>query len=143
MRRDRIVPMRTCYKCGVARPLDMFYIALEERRAAKDGRSSWRMHCRHCQREKNNARKLDRKAYTDALKVAAGCVDCGLVLPDNPEVYDFDHIRGGKVLGVAERLMSGTWDDFLAEIARCEVVCSNCHRIRTRNRPSTTFGKSR
>lgn len=58
------------------------------------------------------------------------CLDCDGVFP--PEVMDFDHrdseqkcfniSRGRKHVGQA-RLQ--------AEIAKCDLVCSNCHRIRT------------
>ena len=34
------------------------------------------------------------------------------------------------------------YEELLAEITKCEVVCANCHRIRTRRRPAATFGKS-
>jgi hypothetical protein len=45
---------------------------------------------------------------------------------------DFDHVRGEKV-GILSRLSGGrmAWSKVLNEIAKCEVVCSNCHRIRT------------
>ena len=45
---------------------------------------------------------------------------------------DFDHLRDKKFnisnsMGMPEAAL-------LAEIAKCEVVCSNCHRIRTEKR---------
>jgi len=56
------------------------------------------------------------------------CSDCGQVFP--PFVMDFDHVAGKT--GEVGRLVSthGT-DRLLAEIERCEVVCANCHSMRT------------
>ena len=48
---------------------------------------------------------------------------------------DFDRVRGGKIKNIAV-LFSAAYklDLIIEEIAKCEVVCSNCHRIRTKNR---------
>jgi hypothetical protein len=46
-----------------------------------------------------------------------------------------DHVRGEKVGNVAKLIGHYCgWDDLLDEIAKCEVVCSNCHRERTHQR---------
>jgi hypothetical protein len=43
---------------------------------------------------------------------------------------DFDHVGEDKLMNIAK--MAGlSWARIEAEIAKCEVVCSNCHRIRT------------
>ena len=56
------------------------------------------------------------------------CIDCGHQFP--PECMDFDHVRGKKLYKISD---IGSLADvkFYAEVAKCEVVCSNCHRIRT------------
>lgn len=120
----------------------MFYVEMEARRSAKVGRPIvW--HCRECQREKNNARRADRQAYSDRVKVDRGCADCGIKRPE-PEVYDFDHLPGAeKIANVSTLLTKGSWDQFTAEIEKCEVVCANCHRVRTRNRDADTYGRTR
>ena len=48
---------------------------------------------------------------------------------------DFDHARGEKSLNVS-RLRNGrlAWSRLLAELDKCDVVCANCHRVRTRLR---------
>ena len=46
---------------------------------------------------------------------------------------DFDHI-GSKRLEVSRLLYVSGTAALLAEIAKCEVVCANCHRIRTKRR---------
>jgi lysyl-tRNA synthetase class I len=47
---------------------------------------------------------------------------------------DFDHVRGRKHKNVSELIDSLSKKKIDEEIAKCEVVCSNCHRIRTHNR---------
>lgn len=58
------------------------------------------------------------------------CTDCGVQY--NPWVMDFDHVRGVKRYNL-NRLTknSASWETIKKEIAKCEVVCSNCHRERT------------
>ena len=71
------------------------------------------------------------KAVLDAHK-AKPCMDCDGKFP--PECMDFDHRPGEKKLfsvGVFKRIASKKLE---AEIAKCDLVCSNCHRIRTTTR---------
>jgi hypothetical protein len=44
---------------------------------------------------------------------------------------DFDHVKGEKAERVGYIAMSRSTEALLAEIAKCEVVCAVCHRIRT------------
>jgi len=59
------------------------------------------------------------------------CADCKQEYP--PEAMDFDHVpgRGGKLGSVASRV---TLRAVLAEARKCDVVCANCHRVRTMRR---------
>jgi 5-methylcytosine-specific restriction endonuclease McrA len=73
--------------------------------------------------------KLRASEYLRGLKESTPCVDCGKQYPYY--VMDFDHLRD-KEYQVS--LMVGQGYDIPAiqkEIAKCEIVCSNCHRIRT------------
>lgn len=60
------------------------------------------------------------------------CVDCG-----NTDIrcLDFDHVRGTKDANISKLLShSVEWEVIEAEIAKCEVRCANCHRIKTLER---------
>jgi hypothetical protein len=60
------------------------------------------------------------------------CKDCGNT---NRIVLEFDHIIGNKEHNISKMCNSTfTWETVLAEIEKCEVVCANCHRIRTAKR---------
>jgi hypothetical protein len=65
------------------------------------------------------------------------CADCGINYPWY--VMDFDHVRGEKKFGIAQMIQHQGIATIQQEIAKCDVVCSNCHRIRTYNR--TGIGK--
>ena len=62
---------------------------------------------------------------------ARPCTDCGIEYPYY--VMDFDH-RGGKSFNIATAGYKIGRKKLLAEIAKCDVVCSNCHRERTHAR---------
>ena len=60
------------------------------------------------------------------------CADCG---ERDPMVLEFDHLdEHEKVFDVGHALPFRAWSSILAEIAKCDVVCANCHRRRTARR---------
>lgn len=78
--------------------------------------------------------KLALKAEVEALRDNP-CMDCGGSFP--VECMDFDHVRGEKVDDVVRLVHSSTREAVMAEIEKCELVCANCHRIRTKQRRTT------
>lgn len=91
--------------------------------------------CRHCRKGDSLDRIRSRREYADAAKVAAGCMDCppGATWP--AIALDFDHRPGLPKVGTVSALITkGSWDSFVAEIEKCDVVCANHHRIRTNER---------
>jgi|ERR671936_2466372 hypothetical protein len=80
----------------------------------------------------NRRRRELGKDYVDDLK-RVPCADCGVKYP--PYVMDFDHVRGEKQVNLSRLRNSRlAWPKLVAEIEKCEVVCANCHRMRTRLR---------
>jgi len=60
------------------------------------------------------------------------CMDCGGSFPT--ECMDFDHRPGTqKLFGIATA-WSVPLPRLLEEINKCDLVCANCHRIRTYQR---------
>ena len=70
-------------------------------------------------------------AFVSQLK-AQPCADCGGTFP--PECMDFDHRPGVMKVDRVGHMHTRTLDKVLAEIAKCDLVCANCHRIRTKTR---------
>lgn len=135
---------RICGRCKVDRPLDDFYIQAEARAAVRRGKKT-KMPCRHCQRAYAQMKRAPKQAYVDKVKTASGCVDCGL-RPTVLQVLEFDHRQDEeKLFDVSDRMTSGSMESFIAEIAKCDIVCANCHRIRTvtKNQFGAAFGGSR
>lgn len=61
------------------------------------------------------------------------CFDCGEQYPYY--VMDFDHRPNEQKLYEPNKLANvSSIRRILAELAKCDVVCSNCHRIRTYER---------
>lgn len=100
--------------------------------------------CSNCHRVRTwkrkgeSRKKLDgeaekRKQFIENLKATSPCLDCGKHF--HPHAMDFDHVpeRGPKMFGMYHGHYQ-SWDDLHAEIAKCDVICSNCHRIRTKSR---------
>lgn len=73
--------------------------------------------------------ELQRRELIAAYKIAAGCIDCGYSL--HPAALDFDHRNPAEKSGNVGHLIFGNLDRLMAEIAKCDVRCANCHRIRS------------
>lgn len=73
------------------------------------------------------------RALIDALKDAP-CADCGVKYP--PYVMQFDHLSDKQFTLSRARGQSASVETILAEIAKCELVCANCHAERTHSRAS-------
>jgi hypothetical protein len=77
--------------------------------------------------------------YIQELKSKTLCMDCKINYPYY--VMDFDHVRGKKHKNVMELIPTLSKKKIDEEIAKCEIVCSNCHRIRTHQRKLKKTGK--
>lgn len=72
--------------------------------------------------------------FIEGYKKGHSCVDCGFSGADFPYVLDFDHLNAGT----SKKFNIGNWsrsvlsiEAIQMEIEKCELVCANCHRIRT------------
>jgi hypothetical protein len=75
-------------------------------------------------------RRYEFQDRNDAIKLARGCDDCGWA--KWARGLDWDHVRGVKVTTIAIMIANGRpWSEIEVEMAKCELVCANCHRIRT------------
>lgn len=91
------------------------------------------------QRRSRKRRSVRMAKHIRAIKDRP-CADCGNRYPYY--VMDFDHIRGDKKfsMGNIPRLITMATRKIEDEIAKCDVVCANCHRIRTHSRRSEHGG---
>lgn len=82
-------------------------------------------------RKRNAAESAKVRAIVDEIK-ASPCLDCGRCFP--PEAMDFDHL-GAKKSNVSHLIANSyCLETVMEEIAKCQLVCACCHRIRTKKR---------
>jgi hypothetical protein len=128
--------LRRCGRCGYDLPIECF-------NRLRDGRQWW---CRSCftayfrargdlHRNQSKAAKRVRQqrlqAYVLEYLGRHPCADCGAA---DPVVLEFDHV-GEKTAHVAALVSDAATKQAVdVEIARCDVVCVNCHRRRTAKR---------
>jgi len=78
------------------------------------------------------AAKVARQAHRDLIAElkSVPCADCGVQYP--PYVMQFDHVRGEKLFNIGTAVAQGrSVKTIMTEVAKCDVVCANCHAERT------------
>jgi hypothetical protein len=121
--------MKVCKDCRERLPLSAFYANGN----MPDGRLS---RCKRCVETRygpgRSLRAKRDRAYFQQIKLERGCVDCGYAV--SPVALDFDHRPGEtKVYRIA--CMAGMSRALIdVEVAKCDVRCANCHRIKTAER---------
>jgi hypothetical protein len=73
-------------------------------------------------------RRKEKAAFVRAMK-SIPCADCGGTF--DPVCMDFDHRDSSTKIAPVAHMVHFGFDALRAEIAKCDVVCSNCHRLRT------------
>jgi hypothetical protein len=136
---------KVCSGCGKERDAEKDF---SWKNKSRGKRQAW---CKYCQAEANKIHyQNNRQIYIDrtnnrSTRVNAEnkqliydylskhpCVDCGCT---DIRCLEFDHVRGNKSAGIAQMLHDAiSWATIEAEIAKCEVRCANCHRIKTLER---------
>ena len=117
--------MFQCVKCGVEQCLDSFY-------TDKSADRGHRNKCKSCCNQEVSERMDNMREFLRSYKMKHGCADCGY--NKHWVALDFDHLpEHDKRFNIAHRL-TAKMETMLEEIAKCEVVCANCHRIRTQGR---------
>lgn len=103
----------------------MAYKNIEDQRAASK-RHYYANKQQYLERKKIYKNKL--RALVRGIKESSPCVDCGIQYPYY--VMDFDHLENkeGMISYFAKTGRSGA---LKKELSKCEVVCANCHRIRS------------
>ena len=128
--------IKRCSKCGIDKPIDNFARKGTGRRS--DCKSCFAVYIsKYYQSHKDAFKKaaLKRNKITEAIgrailreAKAKPCMDCGVSYPYY--VMDLDHQRD-KIMNVSGFIRSKNIPALKLEIAKCEVVCANCHRERT------------
>jgi len=137
--------MKKCYKCRTEKLLSEFY----QRKKHRTG--EYYEKCKECMKDRgkkyyhqNHERQLtlallrkerykkERRNFILELKKDKPCIDCGNLYPSC--VMDFDHRAGEtKIRSISWMVLHDTsnMEKIKLEIAKCDLVCANCHRIRT------------
>jgi len=124
--------MKQCTKCKCEKELDEFY----KNSNRKDGVSSYCKCCQKAHKKIHYANNKERykecglraKKWFMDYKRELQCNRCGF---NHPAALDFHH-KDPKTKTFS---MSGVHmgkinkDKIMEEISKCEVLCSNCHRI--------------
>lgn len=80
-------------------------------------------------REYNRAYIKKLRDYIRKTKEGKPCVDCGVQYPHY--VMHYHHLRDKK-FGVGDFAKAGVGlQKIKEEIEKCDIICSNCHAIRT------------
>lgn len=69
-----------------------------------------------------------RRDFLNSYKLNAGCKICGYA--EHPAALQFNHVHGVKKFNISAD-PKRKLDDIMAEIAKCEVLCANCHSVHT------------
>lgn len=140
--------MKKCSKCGLRKKLKDFY-----RRKSGARIGEYYEKCSECYKNRgrryyhdNRERQLylakkrkqkymeERKKFLGKIK-SKPCFDCGKKYPT--WIMDFDHRDGREKIASISFLTFRklvNFDKIEKEIAKCDLVCANCHRDRTYKR---------
>jgi len=121
---------KRCFSCRRLLPIEVFSRMTYRDKPGVEFRNP---RCNECRNRFSLGTPL-AKRNVELVRAAKArpCADCGQTF--DPVVMDFDHVRGEKLFTMGAGVRCKSTEAVLAELAKCDVVCSNCHRLRTKER---------
>lgn len=97
---------------------------------------SWSKYCSPRCKNTSPTKYANTKAYRqkrremiNQIKLDSGCVRCGY--NEHPAALHFDHLDHTQKAFNVSQDPKRSWESIEAEIAKCDVLCANCHSVRT------------
>ena len=137
--------MKVCTTCRIEKD----NLEFNKNKAKKDGLNTI---CRDCSNKRSKLYYSDNREHHKAViqkrnkKIRGSvrgkileilnsnpCKDCGI---SDIRVLEFDHLpQYEKFKDISTLMRHGySWQKIKEEIDKCDIVCANCHKIRTYNR---------
>ena len=109
---------KICSKCGKNLPLTEYY---------SRGNGKLRSECKNCHKQYVKNKYQERKEIVNEIKADYKCAKCG---ENRFYTLDFHHIDPSIKDKSVARMTSNCnrIEDIQKEIAKCIILCSNCHR---------------
>lgn len=117
-KKNRVPKPGICVKCGVS------YIGTRNKYCSD------KCFGEACAARRQRARSSDLESNKRLVQKAKNrpCMDCGNSYPHY--VMDLHHRDPADKVGAVSAMVSGSYSLLAAEVRKCDVLCSNCHRIR-------------
>lgn len=130
---------KVCSRCKVKRPIEEFNFrnrstGVRHRYCRECGKHFTRNHYKRNKSQyiaRSMRSNIKRREYLQQLK-SRPCADCGMQYPYY--VMDFDHREDEEKVFEMNRVAYVSMRALKQEIKKCDLVCSNCHRVRTYQR---------
>jgi len=129
------------FKTGDVREDGYIFRVYEKKKITKEGfyKESW-LSPKAYERFQHSSKKaikkwharlaVERRQLLDKIKLEKGCKECGY--KEYPVALDFDHINPKtKEFNIGTSYTSVSLKRLHKEIDKCQILCANCHRVKT------------
>ena len=129
------IETQRCALCGDVKPLEAFHrMGAGRQRYCKPCRRDWDAaywaRRRHFRMSQQRDRRRELREWISGIKSSTPCTDCGGYF--HPAAMTYDHLPGHEKRDDISSLVAGGYRGaVVTEMAKCEIVCANCHAIRT------------
>lgn len=117
---------KICPTCQEEKDISEFYQKKDRKNGSSSCKSCFNRYCV----ERSIQKKIDAIIYKGSK-----CNDCGNSYPEYPYViFDFHHKNPTEKDFDWSKLRLKSKNTIIKELDKCDLLCSNCHRIRHHNK---------